>query len=120
MLKKVYKEDWVAALRSGKYTQVFYSYFGSNDSEGCALGVLAREAGINMEQIEFIHPGHLAHQPFALIGGTYLMAEKIMALNDANKLNFNELADFIETLPLENRPIEEGARLIEEQVLITA
>lgn len=108
MLKPITREEWVKALRSGKYEQG--KSLLKNRNKFCCLGVACDLAGVAWEDCE--QPS-LASSDFKTVGADILYkslsltveeAERLANLNDRN-VTFLEIADLIENGPI---PLEEG------------
>ena len=107
------KKRWVNALRSGKYKHGrgrLCTQFGH-----CAFGVLAEELGSEVSGYSFIgldysygatkalfdttnkiwYPSSLPTTYLEQIGLSRMQALKIIAKNDIELQNFNEIADYI-------------------------
>lgn len=93
------KAKWIAALRSGQYTQAHYSL--RNYTSHCCLGVLLDVAAPDL----WAHAGGPFHQWSDDEGGLIepeqvrlsLADQKALArLNDCERRSFAEIADFIE------------------------
>jgi hypothetical protein len=105
-----FKEKWVEALRSGKYTQGRNKMLGPN-GEMCCLTVACIVAGHTVEEIkenkDYSYPGteHENHftvndsfPPMLLVKGNHnidSLGFKLAVMNDTGK-TFKEIADYIE------------------------
>lgn len=92
------KQDWIDALRSGKYVQGHSKLY--SDGKYCCLGVLCRVAGIKLKNDDDEDNGY--KQCKLLIGTDNL--EPFWARNDGFERirthTFPEIADYIEeTVP---------------------
>lgn len=115
-LNTVYKQLWLDALRSGKYTQGF-GRLRSDENTFCAVGLLHEVSGgkwakkegagwvaMDTNQVNWGNknlPMNIGR--FLFPGSTYssLMAKdnllaKLVELNDGQKLPFSEIADWVE------------------------
>lgn len=108
----IYKEDWIEALRSGKYTQSRGTLFGPEPNSGCALGVLIDIAG---ETSYVLAGGPSAGDRAAAVAKRLLLAlgssfpdfaNRVITMNDDYVQSFDEIANFIEALPLRSRPAQ--------------
>lgn len=119
MMKVEWKDKWLKALRSGKYTQtrgVLNRTIESSERSGtpvgmCCLGVLcdvfAKEGlgewkGIDVDgDRKFIYKDHtqVTQPPYSLleeIGLSDTAVETLIGLNDRQRKSFDEIADWIE------------------------
>lgn len=78
LMDAVLKRDWIDALRSGKYKQVYGTVVGPSPHHTCAIGVL-----FHIDPLE-----RLAIRPS--------LGRCIVELNDYERLTFPEIADWIE------------------------
>lgn len=96
---------WIAALRSGKYVQGRgllrkYDHY-SKTSRYCCLGVLADICEVKWEnnsgEIFFIE-GISKILPINIIelSGIEYLQDRLIKMNDANGLSFDQIADFLE------------------------
>lgn len=106
------KQQWISALRSGKYFQV--QEVLESEEGNCCLGVLCRVAGIkklrsskfarsdktigtasvfasNDNGISLLSPALLKK-----VGLTRMEQQQLWQLNDIEQWNFNQIADWIE------------------------
>lgn len=79
------KTKWIAALRSGKYRQGTGQLFKNSTDEHCCLGVLCRAAGTAV-----------TYQAVHQSGVPYETQRRLEDLNDTDKRNFQQIADYIE------------------------
>lgn len=111
-MKKKLRDEWVRALRSGKYNQIRAELTSHND-EGkrgyCCLGVLCRVAGLPLARIEGLcdldeKPAVRKVRDLAGLGRDFRgeLQQKLAKLNDDDELTFPEIADWIEA----NVPVE--------------
>lgn len=108
MLKPRITKKWIKALRSGKFQQ------GKNylckDDKYCCLGVLAVKyfgedvfvpaKGHGIENIKSIE-GNISHLPNIFknkVGLDYDTEQRLIVMNDCDNKNFNQIADYIESL----------------------
>ena len=85
------KQDWIEALRSGKYKQGRLALYEPYTEAYCCLGVLCKVAGKD-------------HNPEDDIGGAYDWMLTVLPkgiqlftdMNDREDKTFNEIADYIE------------------------
>lgn len=111
-------KKWVAALRSGKYTQGRL-YLKTADGSFCCLGVACEVAIENGVEIEitgnghadsYLYDGRQSNLPLTVrkwvglqtANGDYenTVDDKcLIGLNDIEKKSFSEIADFIESEP---------------------
>lgn len=93
MMNKEYKDKWLVALRSGKYSQGHGALL-SESGQYCCLGVLvdiAGEMGNHYKQQGCLHP--------ALTKATELplkQQDMLVDMNDVHGKSFDEIADYIE------------------------
>ena len=93
------KDKWVAALRSGKYTQGTGRLRSPFDNGHCCLGVLADIVDPKGWKAEQIWRGNIdvlsleERRPIGLHGRT---ANALMRMNDDRGWGFIEIADWIE------------------------
>ncbi len=91
---------WVAALRSGEYTQA-RGTLRTEDDKFCCLGVLCNlvnpkswlkvGGGYVYQNVEQIMPLSTATE------GSVGVIGRLIDMNDIDKLSFDEIADWIET-----------------------
>lgn len=95
-MKKELRDEWIAALRSGKYKQTQANL--CNIHGYCCLGVLASVAGKTDEEMQGL--GSLANLEFDHGLGEYQdkssLQYTLADLNDDKKLEFTGIANFIE------------------------
>lgn len=97
MIDPDFKAKWVAALRSGEYTQGTANLYNDTDDSYCCLGVAGRVAEIPKEKmnrktnpaIDLVYqevcPGLAKEEMYELV-----------EMNDGKKSSFEEIADHIE------------------------
>lgn len=87
------KDAWIWALESGEYVQGFGAYVQEIDgiTHHCALGVLHT---VEAPQVVKIIWAGEAIELLLAPGGSWV-AGKVMLLNDAQRLNFKEIAEWI-------------------------
>lgn len=99
MLNRKQCEDWIGALRSGRYKQTAGTL--RNDEGFCCLGVLAcrqfgnqkvRRSGLGTIRDLEATMGH-KKKDFLL---TNKQESTLITMNDDNHSSFNEIADYIE------------------------
>ena len=97
-------KQWIAALRSGKYTQ---GYGRLDDGVSCcALGVACRLMSDQLEARTFpngsrTYDYHGSTPPFQVveaIGLPMAILSRVMWMNDHQQLSFPEIADYLETV----------------------
>lgn len=107
-INKEVKEKWVAALRSGEYTQCRGSF--QRDNTYCVIGVLLDIYRKEKQHTDLAWDGELKNwaglptfctYPFHVVHRTEWLGlvkerESLMYLNDIEGLSFKELADLIE------------------------
>jgi hypothetical protein len=101
-----YKASWLTALRSGQFEQGRGAL--QNGSKYCCLGVLCRIAGVPRTvatESTVYAAGAVLFGGMATLPPTWCQAEfgltfdeidHLTILNDMDKLNFNQIADYIE------------------------
>lgn len=90
------KDAWIAALRSGKYTQGRTRLNDKQQTEFCCLGVLCKVAGIdNPEGRSFSYDIVRALTDTPRTGDPDLV-NTLMQMNDQQGKSFGEIADYIE------------------------
>lgn len=105
-MKKLYKEKWLEALRSGKYEQG-QRCLKTNDNRFCCLGVLCdvvrkthKKKGFTWKNNKFLGDSMgLSHEVGDLIGyytGNYVAQGILMDMNDRHDKSFKQIADYIE------------------------
>ena len=105
-MRKELKEKWLEALRSGKYKQG-RGKLRSVDNEFCCLGVLCDVSGQGeWDKKTEAHYWYGQGNKWGTYGLPLFMneftgltmgtEETLFALNDVEKLSFNEIADWIE------------------------
>ena len=84
------RAEWCAALRSGDFKQI-YGCLKIQDKGYCCLGVACE-----------LYPLHayLPLKVIELLGLTDGNQFSLVAMNDTYRKSFNEIADYIESLPL--------------------
>lgn len=90
---------WIAALRSGKYKQTTRQLFNREKTEFCCLGVANEvlHCGIKSNSDSY----YIIYDKLG-IKRTDLKqyGSRLVAMNDAERKNFNEIADYIEEVML--------------------
>lgn len=104
------RKKWVEALRSGKYKQGKYG-LRSKDDCWCCLGVGADVMGCTWRQVNpmwqtasvggFYDVNVLPVPLVAEFGLDYVAQVVLVKMNDSEGKDFNQIADYIESLPLE-------------------
>lgn len=106
------KAKWVAALRSGDFTQGF-GYLNRGNKQFCCLGVLCEVAGVRKE-LQSTHPSARGDDvPYGYwledklgtllrlgqVGGAFgqLDDNHLLHLNDSRAWSFEKIAEWIET-----------------------
>lgn len=95
-MKKKHADEWVKALRSGKYKQGYNQLYDHDDKSYCCLGVLNKlhKNQLNDNYTGILSPGN------GVIGSDsgYLpsLDVSLIKLNDDLRLNFDEIADIIQ------------------------
>jgi hypothetical protein len=87
-LEPQFKSDWIAALRSGEYTQFRGSLCNNDRTEFCCLGV-----GIAVVGLDINNGGESQLRRFGL---THENMSVLVAMNDSGGRSFTEIADYIE------------------------
>ena len=96
-MTKAEAREWVEALRSGKYRQghgVLKDSVGDNNFEYCCLGV---ECEVHPEQNKAVSVGGFLasdHNTYYRLASP--VQTQLVNLNDATRLSFSEIADYIE------------------------
>lgn len=102
-MKTVTRKEWADALRSGDYRQGSGSLYGPR-SGGCycCLGVACSLAGYTNEELFGIGVGtsidtirNFYEEDLKL---TPLDISNLISMNDAKRMSFNEIANYIDTL----------------------
>ena len=93
-MSKARWNEWIAALRSDKYSQgrrgMLFDGF-----DHCCLGVLCDIAGVDLEQ--YGSWSGLARCPNELVVAIPReLRSRLANLNDSGKYDFNQIADFLE------------------------
>lgn len=93
MLTAQQKQEWVDALRSGKYTQTRDELF--NDNKFCCLGVLQ---ALHNDELKLDFNGRKWSVPdTGILMRLRSEDRKVLAhMNDHDKASFTEIADWIE------------------------
>jgi hypothetical protein len=94
-MKKVTKEKWIRALRSGKFKQG-KQRLRADDGGYCCLGVLCEITG-NAKNRNMNQSWPRGHRTM-FMGLDSQVQLSLAIMNDTNNLNFNQIADAIETL----------------------
>ncbi len=90
-MDKIIKEKWVAALRSGKYTQIRHRLRVADTNNVCAMGCLIDILdGWNFREATGAWP------EYAKAGLTENIVRVITNKNDEDGKSFREIADYIE------------------------
>lgn len=109
MITEQQKQDWLVALRSGKYRQGKSELYCSTASSFCCLGVLGAVVGIDLSEMENVGELSELHRddllgPFdvsdSLFDADYrethdTIQRQLAGMNDSGK-SFSEIADWIE------------------------
>lgn len=104
-MAKIYKEDWTFALRSGMYKQTRGTLTNLSNDSFCALGVLCEIAGYFKEENKETRFKNWLELEKEL--NLDMMAKHmIIQMNDIKYCSFENIADFIDMLPLTSRPTE--------------
>lgn len=105
-MNKKLSSEWIMALRSNKYKQGIGQLI--KDDKYCCLGVLCKIYGMNVVNISIendregflyedkISISHLPGKFRDEIGMNNEEESKFTYLNDIDRKNFNEIADYIE------------------------
>ena len=106
-MKSSLKQDWLQALRSGRYKQTIGTLKARDNGKTafCCLGVLCDQAGVKWDTLL----GPVYNCVFGDCEGTELTAEgrkflgltsqqhrKLIEMNDDEHKSFKEIADYIE------------------------
>lgn len=102
-MKRKYKKLWLAALRSGKYSQCQNALHNTNEGGYCCLGVLANELGA-LEYTGYngnigIDAAHMGSLPDEMLDNLKLRSyhqNVLVNMNDVKNKSFSEIADWIE------------------------
>lgn len=92
---------WVAALRSGKYKQGMGKLYIHAENSYCCLGVACKVARVPSDKIlgGFLLSYFL---PISYrLGLTVTQEKDLVDLNDRYKKSFEEIADYIEGMPID-------------------
>ena len=104
-MNKNVKERWLRALRSGEYSQGRGQLFDPETGGYCCLGVLAQEEGWlrddgsieSPDNENNPHTGEIPGYLWSIVVGLSDDDQfKLVKLNDMDRRNFNEIADWIE------------------------
>lgn len=87
IVNKQLRDEWVAALRSGKYKQTTGALFRGEAC--CCLGVLCRVAGVESLAVPAM-TDIWERRPYKRIG------YDLVGMNDNERRSFAEIADWIE------------------------
>lgn len=101
MINPEFKAKWVAALRSGEYTQGTGNLYNPYSDSYCCLGVAGLLNGLSKEDMEFKSNPDTDYVYKKVCPGISYGEEmqELIRMNDgvgATKANFNEIADHIE------------------------
>ncbi|MGZ4851062.1 MAG: hypothetical protein ACXV2C_06765 [Candidatus Bathyarchaeia archaeon] len=114
-MDKIVKTKWAHALRSGEYPQVAGVLYDASSAGYCCLGVLCKVVGAEFEKHKVPDHGNMLRPVLGdknladsvddtldvrfleTIGMTDHQQRTLIGLNDDDRLNFNEIADFIES-----------------------
>ena len=107
MLRADVKQQWVSALRSDRFVQVYDTLFGPQRGDGkinaCLLGVLqtvAKESNaIEVKTNSLDEEEYLLNEVIDWAGLTPEEADMIALLNDNGVFTFEDFAEFLETFP---------------------
>ena len=95
-------DNWIAALRSGKYKQGYNSLLRDINDNFCCLGVLCNihpEIKNNIS-ISIAHDCYKYFDSTAMVSNfidiNYKLLEILMYMNDEQKISFSGIADYIE------------------------
>ena len=100
-------ENWLAALRSGKYKQGKIMLYDRNNDTYCCLGILCRTNNLPMKknssrETDFVFPNTkmLCGMPDSTwfeetTGFPFTFAEKLARCNDDESMPFKNIADVI-------------------------
>lgn len=94
-MKKEFKDTWVAALRSGKYTQGTGSLLSCFGAKYCCLGVLC-QINPDVAREGWEDGANLNYTEKSVYGLSHTQTEALVDMNDRQRLNFNQIADWIE------------------------
>jgi hypothetical protein len=101
-MKEALKKKWVAALRSGKFTQytagALVTHGGSEGAAHCCLGVLCAISPAVMKRAKFQYDtggGYLPGKALEYAGFTAITQEELIKKND-NGTSFSRIATYIE------------------------
>jgi len=104
-MNEVLKQKWIAALRSGEFKQSRYKLFNLHDKGYCCLGVLAVQQGATLDNGGCLRSSNWHDMKRAgseylrdeYAGGLdYLTQHHLSIMNDGNRCNFNEIANWVE------------------------
>jgi hypothetical protein len=104
MLNEELKAKWIAALRSGEYTQIKGVLRGANGEGHCCLGVLCEVAEMKLVRVgEDCHFNSVldaegaerGYEPIVKMIGEANVS-KLWPMNDCEEKSFAEIADYIE------------------------
>lgn len=101
-LTKQLKQDWLTALKSGKYKQGFYTLKRFDDNSYCCLGVLACVMGeeiVNCESSTINHGEYNLYGSFGQLMGAHRMGLLFQA-NDSHAFLEDYPRDYSNVIPL--------------------
>lgn len=98
-----FKEEWVAALRSGEYEQGDCELYNKTSNSYCCIGVAAVVCGLSLDTInEYglmdmdIDPSTLKHPVPVELTDWNELSTKLTNMNDSGNYTFTNIADYIE------------------------
>ena len=103
-MKTITREDWAAALRSGRFKQGVGVLYNVSDDTYCCLGVACEIAELPHDSIDFgWKSGPMGYIPQVIadmLGIPHHFDQRAFVIvNDIDKLTFSQIADMIDALP---------------------
>lgn len=100
-LDPAFKAQWVAALRSGAYSQGVYKLYDASDETYCCLGVACRLTGLDRgqwnEHADSESPDDAMAERWGLASSRALeLFDALAMLNDEEGFTFDQIATVIE------------------------
>ncbi len=92
-LTKKLKQEWIKALRSGKYKQGQNELYSNYDDTYCCLGVLQKIGNIDCDDSELLQD---ENDRSCVRGLTSKVQQRLAHMNDNNREDFRTIANWIE------------------------
>jgi len=113
-------KEWIDSLRSGEHKQSFNSLIGKDESSFCCLGVACKISSMEMhnqkfdynnEKYDMLPPkvwfdNYYGFNFHSVVARSFTGFYTLANLNDNVKLNFNQIADVIESVFITRTPIK--------------